>query len=174
MEELVSILNEDGTSTYKSIDKKIAHINGICHGISAVGLINNKGELLLQKRVKTKKLEPDKWDLSGAGHIDINESPEEAAVRETYEELGIRFDKKDLIFVNTFLVKLKINDDININHYTYLYIIKKDININDIIINKKEISDIRYVNKEEYNYLLNSNKTVEGIKYCNKVLDYMK
>ena len=40
--------------------------------------IGNK-KLLIQKRSSNKKTEPNKWDLSGAGHIDINETPEQAA-----------------------------------------------------------------------------------------------
>lgn len=54
-----------------------------------IGLIKNKkGEILLQKRIDP--LIPaahDKWEFPG-GRIDFGESPEEALIRETHEEVG--------------------------------------------------------------------------------------
>lgn len=174
MEELVEVLYEDGKSTGKNISKFEAHKNGVCHGISAIGLIDNEGRLLISKRNKTKKDEPNKWDLSSAGHVDINETPENAAIREMYEELSIKLEKKDLILIDTYLNKVKLNEEIYINHFTYLYIVKKDIDISKVTMQPKEVSDIRFVNKKEYYELLNNGKMVEGIKYCDKLLTYIK
>ena len=173
MEELVQVLTEDGKLTGNCIDKLKAHKEGICHGISAVGLINSDGKLLLQKRLSTKKLEPSKWDYSSAGHIDLNENSEDAIIRETYEELGIVIDKKELTLIDTFLVKVKLTDEVYINHFTYLYIVKKDIDINEFKINKKEISMVKYVGKDEYNNLIKNDDTVYAMRYCDKVLDYI-
>lgn len=173
MEELIQVLTEDGQLTDKFIDKIKAHNDGVCHGISAVGIINNDGKLLLQKRCSNKRMEPNVWDFSSTGHIDLNEDPEDAAVRETYEELGIVIDKNELNLIDTFLVKVKLADNVYINHFTYLYIVKKDIDINEFKINKKELSMIKYVDKKEYISLIQNNNTVYGMKYCDKALDYI-
>ncbi|MEK9173722.1 MAG: NUDIX domain-containing protein, partial [Patescibacteria group bacterium] len=57
--------------------------------IVVIGLIKNeKGEILLQKRLDP--LIPaahEKWEFPG-GRIDFGESPEEALIRETREEVG--------------------------------------------------------------------------------------
>ena len=118
MEELVQILTEDGKTTEKYINKFEAHKKGLCHGISAIGLIDKEGRLLIQKRSKIKKDEPNKWDLSSAGHIDVNESPKKAAIREMYEELGIKVEEQDLKLVDTYLNKIRLNEEIYINHFT--------------------------------------------------------
>lgn len=174
MDELVEVLTEDGKSVGENISKFTAHKQGICDGISAVALIDNSGRLLIQKRAVTKKDEPNKWDLSGAGHIDVDETPEEAAVREIYEELGIKVEEDDLKLIDTYLNKVKLNKEICINHFTYLFVVQKDISIDDIVVQKSEVSEIMFINKKEYIDLLNNGDMVEAIKYCNMVLKYIK
>lgn len=174
MDELVEVLTEEGKPVGEKISKFTAHKQGICHGISAVALIDNSGRLLIQKRAKTKKEEPNKWDLSGAGHIDVDETPEETAVREIYEELGIKVEEDELKLIGTYLNKIKLNTKIHINHFTYLFIIQKDISIGNIVIQKSEVSDIMFVDKKKYIDLLNNGNMVEAAKYCDKVLDYIK
>lgn len=174
MDELVDVLTESGEYTGEKINKIEAHKQGICHGISAIAIIDNEDRVLIQKRAETKKDEPNKWDLSSAGHIDADETPKQAAIREIYEEVGIKVEENDLTLIDTYLNKVKLNEETYINHFTYLYIVKKDIDINKIVMQKKEVSEIRFVNKQEYCDLLNKGETVEGMKYCNKVLDYIK
>lgn len=151
-----------------------AHKQGVCHGISAVALIDSGGRLLIQKRSETKKEEPNKWDLSGAGHIGVDETAKQAAVREIYEELGIKALEHELKLIDTYLNKIKLNAEIHINHFTYLYIIKRVISIDDIVIQKSEVSDTMFVDKKKYIDLLNNGSMVEAIKYCYKLLNYIK
>ncbi len=174
MDELVEVLTEDGNLIGERINKTSAHKNGICHGISAVALIDNNGRLLIQKRAVTKKDEPNKWDLSGAGHIDVDETPEEAAVREIHEELGINVEENELKLIDTYLNKVKLNEEIYINHFTYLFLVQKNISANDIVMQKSEVSATMFVNKKEYINLLNNGDMVRAIKYCNELLKYIK
>jgi len=67
-----------------------------CHGNPSfihravhVLVFNDRGELLLQLRTKTKDIQPGKWDTSVGGHLDPGEDYLSAAVREMAEELGI-------------------------------------------------------------------------------------
>lgn len=174
MEELVQVLTEEGKLTEKNISKIEAHRQGICHGISAIGLIDNEGRLLIQKRSKSKKSEPNKWDLSSAGHIDVNETPEKAAIREMHEELGIKVAENDLKLIGTYLNKIRLNEELYINHFTYLFVVIKKIDVGKITMQQSEVSNIRFVNKREYIDLLNKGKMVEGIKHCDKLLNYIK
>lgn len=174
MDEIVEVLNEKGEYTGENISKIEAHKHGICHGISAVGVIDNDGRVLIQKRAETKRDEPNKWDLSSAGHIDVSETPQKAIIREMSEEIGLKVEANELILIDTYLNKVRLNEETYINHFTYLYIVRKDIDIGKIVMQKKEVSEIRFVNKQEYCELLNEGKMVEGMKYCNKILDYIK
>lgn len=64
-------------------------------------LFNNKGQLLLQKRAKTRDVAPGKWDTSVEGHVHSSESIRDAAYREMMEELGIL--NCDLSFLYEYL-----------------------------------------------------------------------
>lgn len=55
---------------------------------TSAGLLWRDGKILLEERPPTKSLTPDVWDIPG-GHIEANESPREALVREMREELGV-------------------------------------------------------------------------------------
>ncbi len=173
MDEIVEILTEDGKETYKRINKTIAHKEGICHGISAIALIEKDGKLLIQKRSANKKIEPNKWDLSSAGHINIDETPEQAAVRELFEETRIKVEIKELKLIDTYLNKVKLDKNTFINHYTYLFLVQKDIDIKTLKMQESEVSEVIFVDKKKYNEFFNNKEMVEAIKYCNKVLDYM-
>ena len=52
------------------------------------GLLHRHGRVLLVHRSPTRHWYPDTWDLPG-GHVEVEESPLEALVRELGEELGI-------------------------------------------------------------------------------------
>ena len=68
-----------------------------CHGNPAlihqavhVLVFKQGGDLFLQKRTHTKDIQPGKWDSSVGGHMQPGETPEQAALREAEEELGLR------------------------------------------------------------------------------------
>lgn len=174
IDEFVEILTEDGTFTGKQELKSIAHKHGMCHGISAVALINKNGKLLIQKRASTKKNEPNKWDLSGAGHMDVGERPQEAAIRELYEELGVKVQEKELKLIDTYLNKVQLDSETFINHFTYLFILEKDISLKNIVMKKSEVSNIMLVDKQQYCKLLKAGDMVMGFRYCGKLLNYIK
>lgn len=173
MDEIVEVLTEDGKKTGKRINKSIAHKEGICHGISAIALIDKNGRLLIQKRSSNKTTEPNKWDLSGAGHIDADETPEQAAVRELFEETGIEIEIQELKLIDTYVNKVRLKNGTFINHFTYLFLVQKDVDISDIKIQESEVSSTMFVDKKIYNELFNNTEMVEAVKYCNRVLDYM-
>ena len=59
----------------------------LCHEIS-VFVLNNQGQVLLQKRSANKKYFPNTWALC-TGHVEKGETLKEAALRELNEELGV-------------------------------------------------------------------------------------
>lgn len=65
------------------------HRLGLRHRAVHILVFNHLGHILLQKRSKTKDINPGLWDTSAAGHVDWGESYDECAFRELGEELGI-------------------------------------------------------------------------------------
>lgn len=175
MEEYVDVLNENGENIGEVIPKKEAHKKGICHRVSVVIIIDADGKLLLQKRAMNKATEPGKWDLSAAGHVDAGETSEEAAIRETYEEIGIKPKKDELEKVLSYKYVYKISEDCIINHFTDLFLIRKDkIDIEKIKMQESEVSEIKMFGLKEYKELLENGETVEGTKYCTEIMKFMK
>ena len=78
----------------------------LIHRVAHVLVFNSRGELLLQKRSRSKDIQPGRWDTSVGGHLDPGEDYRTAAVREMAEELGLSGVPL------TFLYKSQIRNEI--------------------------------------------------------------
>ena len=77
-----------------ALDERINHIPFIQTG-SAIIIRNNKGQILLQERT-----DRNKWGLPG-GCQELGEDLKETAIREAYEETGIKLNLKDIKLIDT-------------------------------------------------------------------------
>ena len=93
--ELIEIVDENGNFTGQVLDRKEAHDKNLLHNEIAVFVLNDKNQVLLQKRSANKRFNPNKWALC-AGHVEAYESLEDAAIREIKEEIGLDISKEDL------------------------------------------------------------------------------
>lgn len=66
------------------------HAKGLLHRAVHVLVRRRDGAVFLQQRSLAKDSHPGKWDSSASGHLDAGEDYDAAAVRELFEELGIR------------------------------------------------------------------------------------
>ncbi len=102
-----------------SLDERIKHIPFIQTG-SAIIIRNELGEILLQQRT-----DRDIWGLPG-GCQDLGEDLKTTAVREAYEETGLKLNKKDLKHIDTLSGETRKNNypngDIVYNN-TSLYLV---------------------------------------------------
>lgn len=103
MKEPIDILRPDGalsTEAYNRADRDEIHMTGDWHGSVHVWLVDTaNGDILLQQRAKTKESFPGMLDAPVAGHIAAGETPQEAALREASEEIGIDIDPDELALV---------------------------------------------------------------------------
>jgi len=94
-----NVINEDdeiiGVDTRENI-----HKNGLLHREIHIWIFNDRGEILLQRRSNTKDTYPGLLDVSVGGHVEIGEDYETTAIREMGEEVGIKAEKNDLIFLD--------------------------------------------------------------------------
>lgn len=120
-----------------ALDERINHIPFIQTG-AAVIIRNEKGEILLQERT-----DRNKWGLPG-GCQDLGESLRETAVREAYEETGIKLNPDEIVLIDTVSGKSRKNSypngDIVYNN-TSLYladILSNDVSNLKVILKQKD------------------------------------
>lgn len=89
-EEIFPIVNSQGEVIGSATRTECHAGTFILHPVVHLHIFNSQGDLYLQKRVMTKKIQPGKWDTAVGGHIDYGEVVEDALLRETREELGVR------------------------------------------------------------------------------------
>lgn len=97
MQEL-NIIDENDNIIGKDTRENI-HKNGLLHREIHVWIYNKNGEILFQRRAKTKDTYPDLLDASVGGHVEIGDDYLATAVKELEEETGIKAEAKDLIYI---------------------------------------------------------------------------
>lgn len=86
--ELVDVVDDDGR-TMATVPRREMRARRLPHRSVYVLVFNRRGELFVHLRVQTKDVYPGHWDVAIGGVLAAGESFDEAAVRETHEELGI-------------------------------------------------------------------------------------
>ena len=141
--ELLDIYNKEGEKLNYSISREVAHREGLWHKIACMFIINSKNEVLMQKRSHLKKTNPNGWGCSASGHIDAGENIITGALRELEEEIGVYAKEKDLEYIGTVFENYDTNN-MKIAHISEVYLIHKDIVINDLTLQEEEVSDAKF------------------------------
>ena len=126
--ELWQVYNDNGTVVMgKGAPKEEFNSNSsLIMGNSHIWFwkANENGvSILLQKRSLSKPNKPGWFHISAGGHINVGESPVQAAVRETQEEMGLSIDEAKLHFVQAVrIIEKDPRDIVNV----FLYQLKGD------------------------------------------------
>ena len=171
MEEKIDVLNELGEFTGEVATRDECHKKGLWHRAVYAFIIDDKGNILLQKRSNNKKLWPNMWDVTVGGHVDAGEFGRQALIREVKEELGISINDDDIKYL---VGSTSINEqgDIINKHYNECYLITKNIDISDIKIQKEEVSEVRYFLK--YELLKRISNNYEDLTEKNRAMEFSK
>lgn len=140
--ELIDIVDKNNELTGQIYERELAYKKGLWRRTVSCWIMNEKGEILLQRRAKNKKMNPNKWAKTG-GQVDSGESVEEAILREVNEELGIKIFKEQAKIVDIY----KGNDKNRRFSYNFIFVVK--FKIDDYILQKEEVSEVRYVTIED-------------------------
>lgn len=165
MDEIIDVLDGlTGEKTGETISKKEAHKKGIWHGSIHILIIDKEhNKTLLQKRCEQKQLYPNTWDIAVGGHIGAGESDLISAKRELEEELGLNSADYEMKFVEKVQEKLNNNGVIS-NEYVSIFVVYADININDIVLQEEEVSEIKWCTKEELNSFIKDEIIIPHIR----------
>ena len=131
-----------------------------------VCVFNSKTEMLIQKRQITKRADPGKWDFSARGSVLKDETSQEGAHRELLEEIGIDYN------FNSERAKFTINSEKIFDDY---YLIKKDINLNILKLQKEEVECVKWASKDEIIELIDENQFAKCSKeFINYIFETYK
>lgn len=174
MDEYVDVLSENGDYLGYSVTREEAHKKGLWHRAVVVFIVNSKNQVLLQRRSSFKKTWPNMLDVSVGGHCNTNEFGYETAIRETFEELGVKIEKQDILFIGctkNSVVKENMID----NMFNEYYIALKNLDASTLNLQKEEVSEAKFFSLDELKTLMDNGykeltPKVEAYKFLLKFL----
>lgn len=138
MKKLIAVNKQDKILGYESW-QECHRLKGILHRGFTVLVVNNKGEILLQKRSQYKPLWSLFWDGTCSSHPRKGETYIQAAERRLKEEMGFTCKLKYLF---KFQYKAKYKNKGSENEVCTVLLGKYN---GKITPNKKEVADYRWV-----------------------------
>ena len=88
-DEIVVIV-DDHNNVVGAAPRRDMRAQRLPHRSTYILVFNSQGELYVQKRTMTKDIFPGYYDIAAGGVVLADESYDESAQRELYEEMGIR------------------------------------------------------------------------------------
>lgn len=143
MDEFIDILTSTGEFTGETCLKSEAHLKGFYHQTVHVWFYTDDKQILLQKRASVKKVFPNCWDVSVAGHIGSGEKIESAAIREVKEEIGIDINEADLFKIGLRKDKIVHSNGILDNEFKHLFLCKLTKAISELTMLVGEVDDLQ-------------------------------
>jgi len=146
-DELLFVVDENNNPVAPKPRQEV-HANGYWHRVAHIWIINNKKEFLCEKRSLLKDMFPGYWEPSFGGHMAPNVEYLDCAKSELKEEIGIDMVDAKLKFWKVY------KSDIY-KEFMAIYIYKWDGDINDIIMEKEEVTEISWIPfNDVYNFVL--------------------
>lgn len=169
MEEMFDVYTRDGK--YMGIKlKSFCHSSNpqVYHKPVWIWIVNEKGEILVQKRADCKKSSPGLYDMPSAGHVHSGESIIDGCVRETYEELGIRFDANRFQFIEEYIYDKSWE-------LAQVYLLKVDISECKFRLEHNEVAEVKWLTFEEFKKFIYSKYfVVHTIDYKDEVIKILE
>ena len=158
MEEL-DVLDENGNKTGIKKLRKLVHRDGDWHKTAFIFVVNDKGEIILQKRSQEKENDPNKWTASASGHLSAGDTDTEGAMRELSEEIGIKINENELNYLITVREQCDMPEkNMKIRHISNIYVVFKNTKAEDLKLQKEEVSEVKYVYYKDFEKMLTENK----------------
>ena len=159
--EFFDVLDLNGNKAGKTKLREEVHRDGDWHKSAGIFVVNSKGEMILQKRSATKESNPNMWTVSASGHLSAGDNSHDTAIKELEEELGIVANKDELKYLFTVKEQKIFKNGFVDNEFFDIYLINRDVNIENLSLQKEEVSEAKFVHyKELQSMVKNGDKTL--------------
>jgi len=125
-----------------------------------VSIEDDEGNVLLQKRLETKKSYPGCWDTSAGGNVDYPEPYKEAAERELGEETGIWDVPLEEV---AYFYGEVVEGDKKMNRFTKVYraIVARTV---EVVPQPEEVAELRWMTRAELEEVIYEGHITDGLK----------
>ncbi len=154
MDEYIDVATKQGKLTGKKELKSIVHQNGLYHHTAHLWLYTKDKHILLAQRSAKKTICPLLWDVSVAGHIDADELPKQAAVRETSEEIGLHLSEEDLELIGVYECFQNYDNGLIDNEFHNTFIAELKVNISELNLQETEVEAVKLVSFQDFENLI--------------------
>ncbi|UCG67978.1 MAG: NUDIX domain-containing protein [Thermoplasmata archaeon] len=131
--EFFDIVDENDNVVGKT-SREECHEKGLIHRSVMFFVFDDEERVLVTKRTKNKDFFPGYWSIVLGGHVQAEESYEEAVLRETIEETGLN---PKPFFITSFKKRIPEEKE-NVKVYG---IVAREEDMEDIILNKEELEE---------------------------------
>ena len=155
------VYDKDRNKIEKQITRGDAMEPNELHVVVHVCIFNSKGQMLIQQRQPFKQGWSNLWDITCGGSAVAGDTSQQAASRELFEELGIRYD------FNNMRPQFTINFELGFDDY---YLIECDIDLNELTLQQEEVQAVKWASQEE---IINLIEDGTFIPYYESVIGFL-
>ncbi len=144
MSELWDLYDADRNPLHQRHVRGTRLKRGTYHIAVGIWVVNDEDQILLTLRAPEKLDWPSFWENT-AGSVLAGETSRAGAVRELFEETGIRVMEEELHLLGTERTRNTIGD---------CYIVRKTVPLSEIVFQKGETCDARWVSLAELDEMI--------------------
>ncbi|HZW63451.1 MAG TPA: NUDIX domain-containing protein [Flavobacteriaceae bacterium] len=179
MDEYIDLLDPNGKPLGKTAPKSEVHRKGYYHNTAHLWFYTPSKELLLAQRAATKTICPLLWDVSVAGHVDAGETVTQAAVRETFEEIGLVISPEKLQKIGVFPCFQEYPNGSKDYEFHHTFLVPLSVPVETLKPNPDEVAALKLVNLNTFGKLLaqsasNGHFVASNTPYYNTVVQALR
>lgn len=146
--EMLDVLDEFGNKIGIQKSKNECYKEGYWFRSVHIWIINDKKEILLQKRSPKKSTFPNMWAVSVSGHVQAGEESIDTVIREIKEELHLEVNPEQCQYLFTIKRENIFENCIN-RVFDDVYLLKLNIDVSTTKLQKSELCEIKYFDYDE-------------------------
>lgn len=152
MTEYFDLYTADRRKLGRKIQRGVPVPHGEYHIVVQIMSVNSKGEILLTQRVP-QKTSGGRWECSGGCAIS-GETSREAAVRELFEETGIRAVPSEISLEWTLTTDSMLRD---------FYMVHKDVGLDQLVLQSSEVCAAKWVSFDRLEEMAENGQTTRTV-----------